>query len=219
MVMQRLQVSLLFCVRKHKRGLTHQTSHHPATAFTLLSLLLAVYLCAPFVQATERQAKKIVNVELVPNWDFTPLLLEARFFSPPPYGPHAPPPKVASPCHLMNTKCSEFVASEGNELFWQFLENVLNRTGDQASERDQYEAALAAGREVLSSMQQSLMNYTLQLRYHSAKVEMHRQFSRQARDVFYRSRQCPDQAWVHIGNHIMCSPDLLSQFLNGSPSK
>ncbi|KAI6078726.1 UDP-glucose:glycoprotein glucosyltransferase 2 [Aix galericulata] len=92
-----------------------------------------------------------VTARLAAKWPLTPLLLEA----------------------------SEFIAEDGNEKFWQFLETVRELTiykqGD--SEHSYYNLILKKAGQFLSNLQINLLKFALSIRAYSPTVQMFQQIA------------------------------------------
>ncbi|XP_034970368.2 UDP-glucose:glycoprotein glucosyltransferase 2 isoform X2 [Zootoca vivipara] len=102
-------------------------------------------------RGAESSPRKAVAARLAAKWPATPLLLEA----------------------------SEFIAEEGNEQFWQFLETVkelkLYRKG--VSEHSYYNLILKKAGQFLSNVQINLLKFSLSLRAHSPTIQMFQQIA------------------------------------------
>ncbi|XP_064502081.1 UDP-glucose:glycoprotein glucosyltransferase 2 isoform X1 [Pseudopipra pipra] len=122
-------------------------------ALPLALLLLLVLLCArPSLCGTApASSSQPVTARLAAKWPATPLLLEA----------------------------SEFIAEDGNEKFWQFLETVRELTvykqGD--SEYSYYNLILKKAGQFLSNLQINLLKFALSIRAYSPTVQMFQQIA------------------------------------------
>ncbi|XP_054048102.1 UDP-glucose:glycoprotein glucosyltransferase 2 isoform X2 [Rissa tridactyla] len=96
-------------------------------------------------------SSQAVTARLAAKWPATPLLLEA----------------------------SEFIAEDGNEKFWQFLETVRELTvykqGD--SEHSYYNLILKKAGQFLSNLQINLLKFALSIRAYSPTVQMFQQIA------------------------------------------
>ncbi|XP_050188414.1 UDP-glucose:glycoprotein glucosyltransferase 2 isoform X4 [Myiozetetes cayanensis] len=116
-------------------------------------LLLLALLCArPSLCGTApASSSQPVTARLAAKWPATPLLLEA----------------------------SEFIAEDGNEKFWQFLETVRELTvykqGD--SEYSYYNLILKKAGQFLSNLQINLLKFALSIRAYSPTVQMFQQIA------------------------------------------
>ncbi|XP_074994430.1 UDP-glucose:glycoprotein glucosyltransferase 2 isoform X3 [Calonectris borealis] len=118
----------------------------------LLPALLLALLCAqPCPCGRAPASSQAVTARLAAKWPATPLLLEA----------------------------SEFIAEDGNEKFWQFLETVRELTvykqGD--SEHSYYNLILKKAGQFLSNLQINLLKFTLAIRAYSPTVQMFQQIA------------------------------------------
>ncbi|KAM6293155.1 UDP-glucose:glycoprotein glucosyltransferase 2 isoform 3-T6 [Porphyrio hochstetteri] len=118
----------------------------------LLPPALLVLLCAqPGSCGEAPTSSKAVTARLAAKWPATPLLLEA----------------------------SEFIAEDGNEKFWQFLETVRELTvykqGD--SEHSYYNLILKKAGQFLSNLQINLLKFALSIRAYSPTVQMFQQIA------------------------------------------
>uniref|UniRef100_A0A8B9FJL1 UDP-glucose glycoprotein glucosyltransferase 2 n=1 Tax=Amazona collaria TaxID=241587 RepID=A0A8B9FJL1_9PSIT len=116
------------------------------------ALLLLVLLCAqPCHCGRAPASSQAVTARLAAKWPATPLLLEA----------------------------SEFIAEDGNEKFWQFLETVRELTvykqGD--SEHSYYSLMLKKAGQFLSNLQINLLKFALSIRAYSPTVQMFQQIA------------------------------------------
>ncbi|XP_017676559.1 PREDICTED: UDP-glucose:glycoprotein glucosyltransferase 2 isoform X4 [Lepidothrix coronata] len=124
-----------------------------ALPLALLLLLLLTLLCArPSLCGTApASSSQPVTARLAAKWPATPLLLEA----------------------------SEFIAEDGNEKFWQFLETVRELTvykqGD--SEYSYYNLILKKAGQFLSNLQINLLKFALSIRAYSPTVQMFQQIA------------------------------------------
>ncbi|XP_039237881.1 UDP-glucose:glycoprotein glucosyltransferase 2 [Pipra filicauda] len=122
-------------------------------ALPLALLLLLALLCArPSLCGTApASSSQPVTARLAAKWPATPLLLEA----------------------------SEFIAEDGNEKFWQFLETVRELTvykqGD--SEYSYYNLILKKAGQFLSNLQINLLKFALSIRAYSPTVQMFQQIA------------------------------------------
>ncbi|XP_014811121.1 PREDICTED: UDP-glucose:glycoprotein glucosyltransferase 2 [Calidris pugnax] len=118
----------------------------------LPALLLLALLCArPCPCGRPPASSQAVTARLAAKWPATPLLLEA----------------------------SEFIAEDGNEKFWQFLETVRELTvykqGD--SEHSYYNLILKKAGQFLSNLQINLLKFALSIRAYSPTVQMFQQIA------------------------------------------
>uniref|UniRef100_A0A8B9T713 UDP-glucose ceramide glucosyltransferase-like 1 n=1 Tax=Anas platyrhynchos TaxID=8839 RepID=A0A8B9T713_ANAPL len=115
----------------------------------LLALLRALLCPCPCRGAPA--SPPAVTARLAAKWPLTPLLLEA----------------------------SEFIAEDGNEKFWQFLETVRELTiykqGD--SEHSYYNLILKKAGQFLSNLQINLLKFALSIRAYSPTVQMFQQIA------------------------------------------
>ncbi|KAL9866935.1 UDP-glucose:glycoprotein glucosyltransferase 2 isoform 2-T2 [Geothlypis trichas] len=116
----------------------------------LLLALLGARPC-PCGTAPASSSSQPVTARLAAKWPATPLLLEA----------------------------SEFIAEDGNEKFWQFLETVRELTvykqGD--SEYSYYNLILKKAGQFLSNLQINLLKFALSIRAYSPTVQMFQQIA------------------------------------------
>ncbi|XP_027530452.1 UDP-glucose:glycoprotein glucosyltransferase 2 isoform X4 [Neopelma chrysocephalum] len=117
-----------------------------------LLLLLALLCARPTLCGTApASSSQPVTARLAAKWPATPLLLEA----------------------------SEFIAEDGNEKFWQFLETVRELTvykqGD--SEYSYYNLILKKAGQFLSNLQINLLKFALSIRAYSPTVQMFQQIA------------------------------------------
>ncbi|XP_032533122.1 UDP-glucose:glycoprotein glucosyltransferase 2 isoform X3 [Chiroxiphia lanceolata] len=116
-------------------------------------LLLLALLCArqSLCGTAPASSSQPVTARLAAKWPATPLLLEA----------------------------SEFIAEDGNEKFWQFLETVRELTvykqGD--SEYSYYNLILKKAGQFLSNLQINLLKFALSIRAYSPTVQMFQQIA------------------------------------------
>ncbi|XP_064360673.1 UDP-glucose:glycoprotein glucosyltransferase 2 isoform X3 [Dromaius novaehollandiae] len=117
----------------------------------LLALLLALLCAQPCPGGRAPASSPAVTARLAAKWPATPLLLEA----------------------------SEFIAEDGNEKFWQFLETVRELTiykqGD--SEHSYYNLILKKAGQFLSNLQINLLKFALSIRAYSPTVQMFQQIA------------------------------------------
>ncbi|KAJ6669183.1 hypothetical protein lerEdw1_007992 [Lerista edwardsae] len=94
---------------------------------------------------------KAVTTSLTTKWFSTPLLLEA----------------------------SEFLAEEGQEKFWNFVEACqdFGSSGHNGTDYSSYSAMLRAASQNLSPLQQNLLKFALSLRSYSATVQAFQQIA------------------------------------------
>ncbi|XP_040394484.1 UDP-glucose:glycoprotein glucosyltransferase 2 [Cygnus olor] len=123
-----------------------------AAAALLLPLALLVLLWArPCPCRGAPASPPAVTARLAAKWPATPQLLEA----------------------------SEFIAEDGNEKFWQFLETVRELTiykqGD--SEHSYYNLILKKAGQFLSNLQINLLKFALSIRAYSPTVQMFQQIA------------------------------------------
>ncbi|XP_059695222.1 UDP-glucose:glycoprotein glucosyltransferase 2 isoform X3 [Haemorhous mexicanus] len=116
------------------------------------ALLLALLSARPCPCGTApASSSQPVTARLAAKWPATPLLLEA----------------------------SEFIAEDGNEKFWQFLETVRELTvykqGD--SEYSYYNLILKKAGQFLSNLQINLLKFALSIRAYSPTVQMFQQIA------------------------------------------
>ncbi|KAF2986505.1 hypothetical protein EK904_003769 [Melospiza melodia maxima] len=116
------------------------------------ALLLALLGARPCPCGTApASSSQPVTTRLAAKWPATPLLLEA----------------------------SEFIAEDGNEKFWQFLETVRELTvykqGD--SEYSYYNLILKKAGQFLSNLQINLLKFALSIRAYSPTVQMFQQIA------------------------------------------
>ncbi|XP_056352423.1 UDP-glucose:glycoprotein glucosyltransferase 2 isoform X3 [Oenanthe melanoleuca] len=116
------------------------------------ALLLALLCARPCPCGTApASSSQPVTARLAAKWPATPLLLEA----------------------------SEFIAEDGNEKFWQFLETVRELTvykqGD--SEYSYYNLILKKAGQFLSNLQINLLKFALSIRAYSPTVQMFQQIA------------------------------------------
>ncbi|XP_030090804.1 UDP-glucose:glycoprotein glucosyltransferase 2 isoform X4 [Serinus canaria] len=115
----------------------------------LLLALLSARLCP--CGTVPASSSQPVTARLAAKWPATPLLLEA----------------------------SEFIAEDGNEKFWQFLETVRELTvykkGD--SEYSYYNLILKKAGQFLSNLQINLLKFALSIRAYSPTVQMFQQIA------------------------------------------
>ncbi|XP_064568672.1 UDP-glucose:glycoprotein glucosyltransferase 2 isoform X5 [Zonotrichia leucophrys gambelii] len=116
------------------------------------ALLLALLGARPCPCGTApASSSQPVTARLAAKWPATPLLLEA----------------------------SEFIAEDGNEKFWQFLETVRELTvykqGD--SEYSYYNLILKKAGQFLSNLQINLLKFALSIRAYSPTVQMFQQIA------------------------------------------
>uniref|UniRef100_A0A8D0H3B0 UGGT thioredoxin-like domain-containing protein n=1 Tax=Sphenodon punctatus TaxID=8508 RepID=A0A8D0H3B0_SPHPU len=120
-----------------------------AAAVVAATLLLLLLSASPHGAAAS--SPRAVSARLAAKWPGTPLLLEA----------------------------SEFIAEEGNEKFWQFLETVRELTiykhGD--SERSYYNLILKKAGQFLSNLQINLLKFALSIKAYSPTVQMFQQIA------------------------------------------
>jgi len=118
-------------------------------------LLLVLFVAAAARAAQPPQRQKAVHVSVAAPWSGTPLALEA----------------------------GEFFASSdaggGGQLFWKFAEALPASTA-AASDKGQYDAALATAQPLLSPGQLDLLKYALAIRQFSPKVQAHRELWQEA---------------------------------------
>ncbi|GAB0179271.1 UDP-glucose:glycoprotein glucosyltransferase 2 [Grus japonensis] len=117
----------------------------------LLLALLALLCAQPCPCGRAPASSQAVTARLAAKWPATPLLLEA----------------------------SEFIAEDGNEKFWQFLETVRELTvykqGD--SEHSYYNLILKKAGQFLSNLQINLLKFALSIRAYSPTVQMFQQIA------------------------------------------
>ncbi|KAM6146019.1 LOW QUALITY PROTEIN: UDP-glucose:glycoprotein glucosyltransferase 2 [Phoenicopterus ruber ruber] len=117
----------------------------------LPALLLALLRAQPCPCGRAPASSQAVTARLAAKWPATPLLLEA----------------------------SEFIAEDGNEKFWQFLETVRELTvykqGD--SEHSYYNLILKKAGQFLSNLQINLLKFALSIRAYSPTVQMFQQIA------------------------------------------
>uniref|UniRef100_A0A8B9QEK0 UDP-glucose glycoprotein glucosyltransferase 2 n=1 Tax=Apteryx owenii TaxID=8824 RepID=A0A8B9QEK0_APTOW len=117
----------------------------------LLALLLALLCARPCPGGRAPASSPAVTARLAAKWPTTPLLLEA----------------------------SEFIAEDGNEKFWQFLETVRELTiykqGD--SEHSYYNLILKKAGQFVSNLQINLLKFALSVRAYSPTVQMFQQIA------------------------------------------
>uniref|UniRef100_H0ZLM7 UDP-glucose ceramide glucosyltransferase-like 1 n=1 Tax=Taeniopygia guttata TaxID=59729 RepID=H0ZLM7_TAEGU len=115
------------------------------------ALLLALLCTRPCPCGPAPASSPPVTARLAAKWPATPLLLEA----------------------------SEFIAEDGNEKFWQFLETVRELTvykqGD--SEYSYYNLILKKAGQFLSNLQINLLKFALSIRAYSPSVQMFQQIA------------------------------------------
>ncbi|XP_019384043.1 PREDICTED: UDP-glucose:glycoprotein glucosyltransferase 2 [Crocodylus porosus] len=116
-----------------------------------LALLVSLLLPLPPWPGGAAASPKAVTASLAAKWAAPPLLLEA----------------------------SEFIAEEGNEKFWQFLETVRELTiykqGD--SDHSYYNLILKKAGQFLSNLQINLLKFALSIRAYSPTVHMFQQIA------------------------------------------
>ncbi|XP_071287066.1 UDP-glucose:glycoprotein glucosyltransferase 2 isoform X2 [Agelaius tricolor] len=117
----------------------------------LLLALLGARPCSCGTAPASSSSSQPVTARLAAKWPATPLLLEA----------------------------SEFIAEDGNEKFWQFLETVRELTvykqGD--SEYSYYNLILKKAGQFLSNLQINLLKFALSIRAYSPTVQMFQQIA------------------------------------------
>ncbi|XP_015482881.1 UDP-glucose:glycoprotein glucosyltransferase 2 isoform X1 [Parus major] len=129
------------------------TQHLMAGCAGLLSpvLLLALLCPRPWPCGISPASSQPVTARLAAKWPATPLLLET----------------------------SEFIAEDGNEKFWQFLETVRELTvykqGD--SEYSYVNLILKKAGQFLSNLQINLLKFALSIRAYSPTVQMFQQIA------------------------------------------
>uniref|UniRef100_A0A8C0GS13 UDP-glucose glycoprotein glucosyltransferase 2 n=1 Tax=Chelonoidis abingdonii TaxID=106734 RepID=A0A8C0GS13_CHEAB len=108
-------------------------------------------LCAWLLPCGAPASPKGVTARLAAKWPATSLLLEA----------------------------SEFIAEEGNEKFWQFLETVRELTiyKKRDSEHSYYNLILKKAGQFLSNLQINLLKFALSIRAYSPTVQMFQQIA------------------------------------------
>uniref|UniRef100_A0A8B9MCR9 UDP-glucose:glycoprotein glucosyltransferase 2 n=1 Tax=Accipiter nisus TaxID=211598 RepID=A0A8B9MCR9_9AVES len=116
-----------------------------------LLLLFALLGAQPCSCGRAPASSQSVTARLAAKWPATPLLLET----------------------------SEFIAEDGNEKFWQFLETVRELTvykqGD--SEHSYYNLILKKAGQFLSNLQINLLKFALSIRAYSPTVQMFQQIA------------------------------------------
>uniref|UniRef100_A0A8C3IG87 UDP-glucose ceramide glucosyltransferase-like 1 n=1 Tax=Chrysemys picta bellii TaxID=8478 RepID=A0A8C3IG87_CHRPI len=112
---------------------------------------LLLLLCAWSLPCGAPASPKAVTTRLAAKWPATSLLLEA----------------------------SEFIAEEGNEKFWQFLETVQELTiyKKRDSEHSYYNLILKKAGQFLSNLQINLLKFALSIRAYSPTVQMFQQIA------------------------------------------
>ncbi|XP_067392935.1 UDP-glucose:glycoprotein glucosyltransferase 2 [Emydura macquarii macquarii] len=113
----------------------------------MAAVVVLLLLCA--WSSAAPASPKAVTARLAAKWPATPLLLEA----------------------------SEFIAEEGNEKFWQFLETVQELTiyKQRDSEHSYYNLILKKAGQFLSNFQINLLKFALSIRAYSPTVQMFQQ--------------------------------------------
>ncbi|CAH2246338.1 UDP-glucose:glyco glucosyltransferase 1 isoform X2 [Pelobates cultripes] len=111
--------------------------------------LTVTVLCCLFLYCSAITAdSKAVTTSLTTKWPSTSLLLEA----------------------------SEYLADEGEDKFWSFVEENL-QVDDQGNDNSKYELTLNRASTHLSPLQQSLLKFALSLRSYSATVQTFQQIA------------------------------------------
>ncbi|XP_062521392.1 UDP-glucose:glycoprotein glucosyltransferase 1-like [Corticium candelabrum] len=145
-----------------------------------VGILSRALVLLTWIAAIHASQKPITTV-LDAKWPSTPLLLEA----------------------------SEFFASDGNDMFWAFVEAVHTR--HHLNDRDQYNLSIAFASERLSQLKQDLLAFSLSLRLNSPKIEMFRQVAEEkSKDA--NINNC--NAFAEIGSITTCSLQTLQQHLS-----
>ncbi|XP_075056010.1 UDP-glucose:glycoprotein glucosyltransferase 2 [Mixophyes fleayi] len=136
--------------------------------------------CALFCLMAQAAAKG-VTASLAAKWPESPLLLEV----------------------------SEFIAEEGNDKFWQFLETVQEITiyKNKGSESSYYNLILKKAGQFLSDLQLSLLKFAFSIRAYSPTVQMFQQFA---------ADEPPPEgcnAFVSIHGKHTCKPSQIKKLL------
>nr|XP_033804904.1 UDP-glucose:glycoprotein glucosyltransferase 2 isoform X2 [Geotrypetes seraphini] len=152
-----------------------------------LVLLLSLAFCALSVRAGANRAVKGVSASLAAKWPRTPLLLEA----------------------------SEFIAEEGNEKFWQFLDTVRELTvykeGD--TEHAYYNLILKKTGQFLSDLQLSLLKFAFSIGAYSPTIMMFQQIAADEPPP----EGCSAFAVIH-GEHT-CRPNDIKRLLKNATER
>eukprot|EP01116_Phalansterium_solitarium_P000089 TRINITY_DN10057_c0_g1_i1.p1 TRINITY_DN10057_c0_g1~~TRINITY_DN10057_c0_g1_i1.p1 ORF type:complete len:1540 (+),score=753.29 TRINITY_DN10057_c0_g1_i1:74-4693(+) len=150
---------------------------------------LLFFILALSLRAYGLSDSKLVNVQLKANWAYTPLIAEI----------------------------SEFLAEEGNDLFWKFFEDV-SPLSEASSESDVYNVAVTKASELLSKIQLDLLEFSTALRFFSPRVQLHRQIAGSDLNVLpaeqlQKSLGC-STGFVVLDNEVFCDAAALSQALS-----
>uniref|UniRef100_A0A8C0GSJ8 UDP-glucose ceramide glucosyltransferase-like 1 n=1 Tax=Chelonoidis abingdonii TaxID=106734 RepID=A0A8C0GSJ8_CHEAB len=121
------------------------------SALPMAAAAALLLLCAWLLPCGAPASPKGVTARLAAKWPATSLLLEA----------------------------SEFIAEEGNEKFWQFLETVRELTiyKKRDSEHSYYNLILKKAGQFLSNLQINLLKFALSIRAYSPTVQMFQQIA------------------------------------------
>ncbi|XP_053315400.1 UDP-glucose:glycoprotein glucosyltransferase 1 isoform X2 [Spea bombifrons] len=148
-----------------------------------MGAMTVVYvLCLYF--AVVSADSKAVTMSLTTKWPSTPLLLEA----------------------------SEFLAEEGQEQFWSFVEEN-QQLDDQGSDFSNYQLMLSSAVRHLSPFQQNLLRFALSLRSYSATVQAFQQIA---------SDEPPPlgcSAFITVHGEKTCNLDNLSSLLKSAAER
>ncbi|XP_028655382.2 UDP-glucose:glycoprotein glucosyltransferase 2 [Erpetoichthys calabaricus] len=157
-----------------------------AIIYPSMSLLLCLGFLLPTVLHCDA-ASKGVTVSLKTKWPMTPLLLET----------------------------SEFIAQEGNEMFWQFVDTVREITiyKKDDSEQAYYNLILKKAGQFITDLQINLLKFALSLRVFSPTVQ---KFQQMAADE-PPPESC--SAFISVHGKLTCSPNEIKKLLKKAASR
>uniref|UniRef100_A0A8C4QDI9 UDP-glucose glycoprotein glucosyltransferase 2 n=1 Tax=Eptatretus burgeri TaxID=7764 RepID=A0A8C4QDI9_EPTBU len=142
-------------------------------------LCLAVLTSSIYPVFSSQLGSKGVTATLDAKWPHTSLLLEA----------------------------SEFLAEEGEETFWEFVQTVLDFSFVQALESQLYDLLIKKAAQFLSPVQLSLLKFSLSIRTYSPAVHMCRQLAEE------ESPPIGCEAFVVVHGQTSCIPEDLTKLL------
>ena len=146
----------------------------------ILPVLALIAAVLPAGRAAVPQRNKAVHVAVTAPWASTPLALEASEF----FWPDAE-------------------SGESGHLFWKYAETLPAGTIGK-SDKEQYEAALAAAAPLVSAGRLDLLKYALAVRQFSPKLQAHRELWKMAQSL---GCQFDGTAAVAIVENKVCVTD------------
>uniref|UniRef100_UPI00358F5325 UDP-glucose:glycoprotein glucosyltransferase 1 n=1 Tax=Myxine glutinosa TaxID=7769 RepID=UPI00358F5325 len=145
----------------------------------VLFFCLAVLTSPIYPVFSSQLSSKGVTATLDAKWPHTHLLLEA----------------------------SEFLAEEGEETFWEFVQTVLDFSYVQALESQLYDLLIKKAAQFLSPVQLSLLKFSLSMRTYSPTVHMCQQLAEE------ESPPVGCEAFIVVHGKTSCVPEDLTKLL------